>query len=156
MCDFGISGYLVDSVAKTVQAGCKPYMAPERIDPKGNMSSSYGIRSDVWSLGISILEVACGKFPYNTNSWATPFDQLKQVVLDDPPRLPVKDSSYSDNLFNFIETVLVKKYDMRPNYPKLLEHPFIVAHTPHQNVTFAKFIAEIFPPEVEEEIMDQS
>ena len=51
---------------------------------------------------------------------------------------------------------LVKKYDMRPNYPKLLEHPFIVAHTPHQNVTFAKFIAEIFPPEVEEEIMDQS
>ena len=27
MCDFGISGYLVDSVAKTVQAGCKPYMA---------------------------------------------------------------------------------------------------------------------------------
>ena len=27
MCDFGVSGYLVDSVAKTVQAGCKPYMA---------------------------------------------------------------------------------------------------------------------------------
>lgn len=30
MCDFGISGYLVDSVAKTIDAGCKPYMAPER------------------------------------------------------------------------------------------------------------------------------
>jgi mitogen-activated protein kinase kinase 6 len=27
MCDFGISGYLVDSVAKTIDAGCKPYMA---------------------------------------------------------------------------------------------------------------------------------
>ena len=27
MCDFGISGYLVDSVAKTMDAGCKPYMA---------------------------------------------------------------------------------------------------------------------------------
>lgn len=35
MCDFGISGYLVDSVAKTIDAGCKPYMAPERIDPVG-------------------------------------------------------------------------------------------------------------------------
>lgn len=35
MCDFGISGYLVDSVAKTIDAGCKPYMAPERIDPCG-------------------------------------------------------------------------------------------------------------------------
>lgn len=38
MCDFGISGYLVDSVAKTIDAGCKPYMAPERIDPSGNPS----------------------------------------------------------------------------------------------------------------------
>ena len=27
ICDFGISGYLVDSVAKTIEAGCKPYMA---------------------------------------------------------------------------------------------------------------------------------
>jgi serine/threonine protein kinase len=27
ICDFGISGYLVDSVAKTIDAGCKPYMA---------------------------------------------------------------------------------------------------------------------------------
>lgn len=38
MCDFGISGYLVDSVAKTIDAGCKPYMAPERIDPSGEWS----------------------------------------------------------------------------------------------------------------------
>lgn len=30
-----ILGYLVDSVAKTIDAGCKPYMAPERIDPTG-------------------------------------------------------------------------------------------------------------------------
>merc|ERR1711970_601202 len=36
MCDFGISGYLRDSVAKTIDAGCKPYMAPERIDPEGS------------------------------------------------------------------------------------------------------------------------
>merc|ERR1712032_1295362 len=44
MCDFGISGYLVDSVAKTIDAGCKPYMAPERIDPTGNPANY-----DVWS-----------------------------------------------------------------------------------------------------------
>ncbi|GIY49469.1 hypothetical protein CEXT_207941 [Caerostris extrusa] len=36
ICDFGISGYLVDSIAKTVDAGCKPYMAPERINPAPN------------------------------------------------------------------------------------------------------------------------
>lgn len=33
MCDFGISGYLVDSVAKTMDAGCKPYMAVRSPNP---------------------------------------------------------------------------------------------------------------------------
>ena len=76
MCDFGISGYLVDSVAKTIDAGCKPYMAPERIDPTGN-PANYDVRSDVWSFGISMIEIAEGKFPYKL--WATPFEQLRQV-----------------------------------------------------------------------------
>lgn len=76
MCDFGISGYLVDSIAKTIDAGCKPYMAPERIDPSGN-PGQYDIRSDIWSLGISMIEMATGEFPYQR--WGTPFEQLKQV-----------------------------------------------------------------------------
>lgn len=61
------------------------YFQPERIDPSGN-PSQYDIRSDVWSLGISLIELATGKFPYKT--WGTPFEQLKQVVKDDAPRLP--------------------------------------------------------------------
>ncbi|XP_077405955.1 dual specificity mitogen-activated protein kinase kinase 6 isoform X2 [Vanacampus margaritifer] len=55
MCDFGISGYLVDSVAKTMDAGCKPYMAPERINPETNQKG-YNVKSDIWSLGITMLE----------------------------------------------------------------------------------------------------
>ena len=85
MCDFGISGYLVDSVAKTIDAGCKPYMAPERIDPKGN-PSQYDVRSDVWSFGITMLEISTGRFPYKT--WTSPFEQLKQVVDEPAPKLP--------------------------------------------------------------------
>ncbi|MCL4140115.1 UNVERIFIED_CONTAM: hypothetical protein GTU68_064440, partial [Idotea baltica] len=101
MCDFGISGYLVDSIAKTVQAGCKPYMAPERINPQ-SVPSGYDIRSDVWSLGISLVEIATGKFPYP--SWGTPFDQLKQVVMDKPPQLPqTAEWNFSDDFHNFIE-----------------------------------------------------
>lgn len=71
------TGNLVDSVAKTIDAGCKPYMAPERIDPVS--AGEYDIRSDVWSLGISKIELATGKFPYNI--WKSPFEQIKQVKL---------------------------------------------------------------------------
>ncbi|ENN77747.1 hypothetical protein YQE_05817, partial [Dendroctonus ponderosae] len=106
MCDFGISGYLVDSIAKTVDAGCKPYMAPERIDPQGN-PSQYDIRSDVWSLGISLIELATGKFPYP--KWGTPFEQLKQVVAGEPPRLP-SDGQFSTEFEDFISKCLQKKY----------------------------------------------
>ena len=76
LCDFGISGQLVDSLAKTIDAGCKPYMAPERIDPARN-KKGYDVKSDVWSLGITMIEVATGQFPYDT--WRNPFQQLKQV-----------------------------------------------------------------------------
>lgn len=141
MCDFGISGYLVDSVAKTVQAGCKPYMAPERIDPQG-VPSGYDIRSDVWSLGIALVEIATGKFPYK--SWGTPFDQLKQVVMDAPPRLPA--GTFSPEFDNFIEQVLVKDYKQRPNYIRLKEHPFILSHAESSNTDFADFINTNLPP----------
>ncbi|XP_036134279.1 dual specificity mitogen-activated protein kinase kinase 3 isoform X2 [Molossus molossus] len=55
MCDFGISGQLEDSMAKTMDAGCKPYMAPERINPELNQKG-YNVKSDVWSFGITMPE----------------------------------------------------------------------------------------------------
>ncbi|XP_065172320.1 dual specificity mitogen-activated protein kinase kinase 6-like [Atheta coriaria] len=123
MCDFGISGYLVDSVAKTIDAGCKPYMAPERIDPTGD-PSTYDIRSDVWSLGISLIELATGRFPYPM--WGTPFEQLKQVVKDDPPRLPP--GQFTAEFESFIAACLQKSVVQRCNYEQLLEHPFCALH----------------------------
>ena len=56
LCDFGISGQLVDSIAKTRDAGCRPYMAPEKIDPQRN--KGYDVRSDIWSLGKIVCEMA--------------------------------------------------------------------------------------------------
>lgn len=76
LCDFGISGQLVDSIARTKDAGCRPYMAPERIDPQ-SAARGYDVRSDVWSLGITLMEVATGKFPYP--KWGSVFEQLHQV-----------------------------------------------------------------------------
>ncbi len=56
LCDFGISGKLVDSIAKTMDVGCRPYMAPERIDPC-KASLGYTILSDVWSYGITLVRL---------------------------------------------------------------------------------------------------
>jgi mitogen-activated protein kinase kinase 3 len=98
-------------------------MAPERIDPQGD-PAKYDIRSDVWSLGISLVELATGEFPYN--KWGTPFDQLKEVVVGDPPKLP-PDREFSPEIRDFIFLCLKKVYTERPSHSGLLQHPFIAS-----------------------------
>jgi len=151
MCDFGISGYLVDSVAKTIEAGCKPYMAPERVDPPVNgVPRSYDIRSDVWSFGISMIEISTGKFPYDT--WLTPFDQLRQVVKDEAPKLP--QNQFSETYRDFINQTLQKDVQKRATLQQLLQdHPFLIHHaTAETNV--AAFVAEVLDNSTAEDEVD--
>ena len=91
LCDFGVSGVLVDSLAKT-NVGCKPYMAPERIDPARSQGVGYDIRSDVWSLGITMVELTILAFPYD--AFKDMFAQINAVVMGPPPTIP-KDRGYS-------------------------------------------------------------
>ncbi|XP_019730043.1 dual specificity mitogen-activated protein kinase kinase 6 isoform X4 [Hippocampus comes] len=123
MCDFGISGYLVDSVAKTMDAGCKPYMAPERINPETNQKG-YNVKSDIWSLGITMVELAILGFPYD--SWGTPFQQLKQVVEEPSPQLPA--DKFSPDFVDFTSQCLKKVSKERPTYAELMKHPFFTTH----------------------------
>merc|ERR1719419_928668 len=140
MCDFGVSGYLIDSVAKTINAGCKPYMAPERVDPPMNgVERSYDIRSDVWSFGISMVEISTGKFPYNT--WRTPFEQLRQVVGEDAPSLPT--GQFSHTYIDFINQTLQKEVMRRATLQKLLyDHPFLQHHA-SADTDVAGFVATV-------------
>jgi len=124
LCDFGISGHLVDSIAKSRDAGCRPYMAPERIDPQ-TLSRGYDVRSDVWSLGITLMELTTGKFPYP--NFSSMFDQLQQVVKGLAPRLQ-DDGSFSQECITFINTCLTKEDRQRPKYNRLLEDSFIKRH----------------------------
>ncbi|CRL08063.1 CLUMA_CG020844, isoform A [Clunio marinus] len=128
LCDFGISGQLIDSIAKTKDAGCRPYMAPERIDPEFS-HKGYDVRSDVWSLGITLMEVATGKFPYQSK-WASVFEQLYQVVQGEAPRLTrhYNGMDFSEDFCNFVNTCLIKEETNRPKYKTLLQHPFILLH----------------------------
>ncbi|XP_014398302.1 PREDICTED: dual specificity mitogen-activated protein kinase kinase 3 isoform X2 [Myotis brandtii] len=137
MCDFGISGYLVDSVAKTMDAGCKPYMAPERINPELNQKG-YNVKSDVWSLGITMIEMAILRFPYE--SWGTPFQQLKQVVEEPSPQLPA--DRFSPEFVDFTAQCLRKNPAERMSYLELMEHPFFTLHKT-KKTDIAAFVKKI-------------
>ncbi|XP_011506178.1 PREDICTED: dual specificity mitogen-activated protein kinase kinase 7-like [Ceratosolen solmsi marchali] len=130
LCDFGISGRLVDSKAKTRSAGCAAYMAPERIDPPDPTKPDYDIRADVWSLGITLVELATGVFPYR--DCKTDFEVLSRVVQDDPPSLP-SDALFSAEFQSFVSCCLTKNYKQRPKYNKLMEHPFIRKYEAQQD-----------------------
>ncbi len=84
ICDFGVSGNLVASIAKT-NIGCQSYMAPERISggqfmQTGASDGTYSVQSDVWSLGLTIIECAMGKYPYPPEVSSTIFSQLSVSV----------------------------------------------------------------------------
>lgn len=119
LCDFGISGHLVDSLAKTRAAGCVPYMAPERIDFS---HQTYDIRADVWSLGMTLYELATGKRPFS--ECHTDFDILVKVVKDDPPTLP-DSMDFSQEFRSFLSACLTKDWRQRPKYQQLIKHDFI-------------------------------
>jgi mitogen-activated protein kinase kinase 4 len=140
LCDFGISGQLVDSIARTRDAGCRPYMAPERIDPQ--TAKGYDVRSDVWSLGITLMEVATGHFPYPR--WSSVFDQLHQVVNGEPPRLTVNHNAntFTSEFVDFVNTCLIKEELARPKYKQLLEDPFIV-RAQKEKVDVAAYVSRI-------------
>jgi serine/threonine protein kinase len=103
------------------------YMAPERIDPRKQGRQGYDIRSDVWSLGITMSELSIGKFPYPEVP-GNFFLQIKQVCEDEPPRLPEDTDRFSPEYRNFIVQCLQKEYDKRPNYSTLMQHPIIVKY----------------------------
>lgn len=139
LCDFGISGRLVDSKAKTRSAGCAAYMAPERIDPPDPEHPDYDIRADVWSLGISLVELATGKFPYQ--DCKTDFEVLSKVLQEDPPRLP-PNLGFSLDFSAFVQVCLTKDYEKRPKYRELLEHNFIKRYE-KANVDVAAWFATV-------------
>ena len=89
ICDFGVSGNLVASIAKT-NIGCQSYMAPERIASGGVAQAganpgggTYSVQSDIWSLGLTVIECAMGQYPYPPETYNNIFSQLSVSSLCD-------------------------------------------------------------------------
>ncbi|KAL5353815.1 MAP kinase kinase (MEK) [Pseudogymnoascus australis] len=129
LCDFGVSGELVNSVADTF-VGTSTYMAPERIQ-----GEKYTVKSDVWSFGLSIMELAIGKFPFDASEHlsdgdAAPagiLDLLQQIVHEPAPRLP-KSEAFPQILEDMIQKCMSKRPEERPTPQELYERePFVQA-----------------------------
>lgn len=120
LCDFGVSGELVNSIADTF-VGTSTYMAPERIQ-----GEKYTVKSDVWSFGLTIMELAIGKFPFNTNEHideddsgpAGILDLLQQIVNEPAPKLP-KSDAFPSILEDMIQKCLFKEPEKRPTPQEL-------------------------------------
>ncbi|PSR93987.1 kinase-like domain-containing protein [Coniella lustricola] len=135
ICDFGVSGNLVASIAKT-SIGCQSYMAPERISGggmAGGAAGTYSVQSDIWSLGLTIIECAMGKYPYPPEVSSTIFGQLNAIVEGDPPDLPAE--GYTATARDFVKSCLNKNPKQRHTYPMLLQHPWIKGFGKPETIT---------------------
>ncbi|KAF8623104.1 hypothetical protein AX15_006515 [Amanita polypyramis BW_CC] len=130
LCDFGVSGQLEKSLAKT-NIGCQSYMAPERIKGESqNNLGTYTVSSDVWSLGLSMIEIGLGKYPYPPETYSNVFAQLTAIVHGDPPQLPA--DKYSKDACDCVAACLIKDPEGRATYKELLETSFLVADSKRQ------------------------
>ena len=117
--DFGLSAEL-DSTKEMCATfiGTHAYMSPERLGGK-----PYSFASDIWSLGITLVECALGQFPYTAYTGSNYFVLLSQILNDPPPQLPA--DTFSAEFRDFILQCLCKEPEQRPSAEQLLQHPFI-------------------------------
>lgn len=137
LCDFGVSSELEGSIAETF-VGTGTYMAPERIQ-----GSPYTVKSDVWSVGLSIMELAIGKFPFSGSGDDDEpggpqgiLDLLQQIVLEPAPKLP-KSDAFPSILEDMVAKCLLKDPAERPT-PKELYVSSMLKFSKLQSLTLSR------------------
>jgi serine/threonine protein kinase len=115
LCDFGVSAQLDDSLSKTgTRIGSPYWMAPEVIESKG-----HNTKADIWSLGITALELINGQPPL---SELPGLAAMMKVPKSPSPQAP---ASASAALKDFVQSALIKDPEARPAAEALLQHKFI-------------------------------
>ncbi|CAA3009522.1 mitogen-activated protein kinase kinase 9-like [Olea europaea var. sylvestris] len=122
--DFGVSKIMHRTLDPcNSYVGTCAYMSPERFDPDTYGGNYNGYAGDIWSLGLTLLELFMGHFPYllegQRPDWAT---LMCAICFDEPPSLP---ESASEIFKNFIQCCLQKDSSKRWSATQLLSHPFV-------------------------------
>ncbi|XP_058074133.1 mitogen-activated protein kinase kinase 6 [Magnolia sinica] len=120
--DFGVSAVASSMGQRDTFVGTYNYMSPERI--RGN---TYDYSSDIWSLGMVVLECAIGHFPYipseQEEGWLSFYELLETIVEQPPPSAPP--DQFSPEFCSFISSCIQKDPRDRMSSLDLLGHPFI-------------------------------
>jgi len=116
LADFGVSGQSKDFTKHHTVIGTPFWMAPEVIQEE------YDKEADIWSLGITAIEMAEGKPPYYN---IHPMRAIFMIPTRPPPKLS-NPEAWSTEFISFVAACLQKKPQDRPTALKLLKHPFIL------------------------------
>jgi len=128
LCDFGVSGMLIDSMANSM-VGTRSYMAPERLT-----GMKYTIQSDIWSVGLSLVELAVGRYPIplpTKQEYARKFGVRPEDVLIDKSVEPEDGGAKDDDgtstktmaIFELLEHIVKGPAPMLPR--KILSDQFV-------------------------------
>ncbi|XP_037844915.1 nik-related protein kinase isoform X3 [Chlorocebus sabaeus] len=119
--DFGVSAQVSRTNGRRNSFIGTPYwMAPEVIDCDEDPRRSYDYRSDVWSVGITAIEMAEGAPPLCN---LQPLEALFVILRESAPT--VKSSGWSRKFHNFMEKCTIKNFLFRPTSANMLHHPFV-------------------------------
>uniref|UniRef100_A0A8D2AVZ6 non-specific serine/threonine protein kinase n=1 Tax=Sciurus vulgaris TaxID=55149 RepID=A0A8D2AVZ6_SCIVU len=147
LADFGVSAKNTRTIQRRDSFIGTPYwMAPEVVMCETSKDRPYDYKADVWSLGITLIEMAEIEPPHHE---LNPMRVLLKIAKSEPPTL-AQPSRWSSNFKDFLKKCLEKNVDARWTTSQLLQHPFV---TVDSNKPIRELIAEA-KAEVTEEVED--
>lgn len=132
ICDFGVSGHLIDSIAQSF-VGTRQYMSPERLT-----GHPYTVQSDIWSFGLTLVELALGMYPIpqhdplrmyegerSPDATKMPVFALMECIVNEPPPTIPGPPIFTVDFKNFVDRCLKKMPEERFDLRTIVRHEFV-------------------------------